>query len=205
VAPPLAVLDTCVLYPRTTRDLLLDYAIEGLFEPLWSEEILEELRRTCVRRNNPVDGGAGLIAALGKVFPDALGAGYQGLVPALVLPDPDDRHVLALALHHEAEFLVTANLTDFPAPLPGGIVAISADDFLSALTDEMPDEALAAATCHRMQRRLDSMITRQVGHLHRGFHTHDFQQPRGLGEIRVRHAAAEFSQHRGVGAKRPFD
>jgi hypothetical protein len=155
VAPPLAVLDTCVLYPRTTRDLLLDYAIEGLFEPLWSEEILVELRRTCVRRNNPVDGGAGLIAALGKVFPDALGTGHQRLVPTLVLPDPDDRHVLALALHHEAEFVVTANLADFPSPLPGGILAISADDFLYRLTDEMPTEALAAAKAHRAQRRLD--------------------------------------------------
>lgn len=152
---PLAVLDTCVLYPRTVRDLLLDYAIEGLFAPLWSDDILTELRRTCVRRNNPVDGGAALVSALGRVFPDALGAGYQPLVPALVLPDPDDRHVLALALHHEAELVVTSNLADFPAPLPGGVLAISADDFLSRLTDQMPDEALTAAESHRAQRRLD--------------------------------------------------
>jgi hypothetical protein len=155
VDAPLAVLDTCVLYPRTVRDLLLDYAIEGLFEPLWSNDILTELRRTCVRRNNPADGGAALVSALGKVFPDAMGAGYQSLVPALVLPDPDDRHVLALALHHEAEFVVTSNLADFPAPLPGGVLAVSADDFLSRLTDANADEALAAARSHRLQRGVD--------------------------------------------------
>ena len=162
---PLAVLDTCVLYPRTVRDLLLDYAIEGLFEPLWSDDILTELRRTCVRRNNPADGGAALVSALSRVFPEALGAGYQSLVPALVLPDSDDRHVLALALHHEAEFVVTSNLADFPAPLPAGVLALSPDDFLSRLTDAQPNRALAAAQAHRIQRRLDpsdhlSLLTR---------------------------------------------
>lgn len=40
--------------------------------------------------------------------------GFEELIPALNLPDPDDRHVLAAAIHAGADAIVTANLKDFP-------------------------------------------------------------------------------------------
>jgi hypothetical protein len=46
--------------------------------------------------------------------PDALVTGYEGLIPALTLPDPNDRHVLAAAIRCGASAIVTFNEKDFP-------------------------------------------------------------------------------------------
>jgi predicted nucleic acid-binding protein len=45
---------------------------------------------------------------------DALVDGHQSLIPALALPDPDDRHVLAAAIQCGADLIITFNLDDFP-------------------------------------------------------------------------------------------
>ena len=63
---------------------------------------------------------------------DGLIEGYQPLVTALQLPDPRDRHVLAAAIHCEADAIVTFNLADFPASALDrhGIEALHPDAFL---------------------------------------------------------------------------
>ena len=45
---------------------------------------------------------------------DALVEGYERLIPALTLPDPADRHVLAAAIRASADLIVTYNLREFP-------------------------------------------------------------------------------------------
>lgn len=48
-APDGIPLDASVLFPAALRDRLLRAARRGLFRPLWTEEILEEVRRNLVR------------------------------------------------------------------------------------------------------------------------------------------------------------
>ena len=61
--------------------------------------------------------------------------GYERFIEDLVLPDPDDRHVLAAALQARADVLVTQNLKDFPGDIlkPLGVEALSADSFIRLL------------------------------------------------------------------------
>jgi hypothetical protein len=64
-------------------------------------------------------------------FPDALVTGWEALVPALELPDPDDRHVVAAGWAGRADVIVTDNLADFPPEaLPAALSRQSLDDFL---------------------------------------------------------------------------
>ena len=67
------------------------------------------------------------------------------------LPDPDDRHVLAAAIHADAEVIVTFNLRDFPASelATHGIEAIHPDEFLVALFDASPGPFCAAVKRQR--------------------------------------------------------
>lgn len=66
-------------------------------------------------------------------FPEALHSIPPGLIDGMVgLPDPDDRHVLALASHAHANTIVTNNLRHFPAKALAAhhVTALSADEFL---------------------------------------------------------------------------
>ena len=40
--------------------------------------------------------------------------GYERIIPQLVLPDANDRHVLAAAIKAQAQVIVTKNIKDFP-------------------------------------------------------------------------------------------
>ena len=46
---------------------------------------------------------------------DAIVTEYEPLIETLILPDAEDRHVLAAAIQCQAAYIVTFNLKDFPA------------------------------------------------------------------------------------------
>lgn len=66
---------------------------------------------------------------MNRAVPDCLVNGYEYLIPSIHLPDPDDRHVVAAAIHSRCDAIVTANLEDYPseALAPFNLEAIHPD------------------------------------------------------------------------------
>ena len=148
-----AVLDTCVLWPSLQRDFLLSMAIEGLYRPLWSEAILEELHRheqlKLRDRGTPqVQAQAAADRLLHNMrlhFDDALVTGWEPLEGTFGLPDIDDEHVVAAAVVGGAGAIVTDNLRDFQAAaMPHHVQVLSARDFAANTADVDPQRAARA-------------------------------------------------------------
>jgi predicted nucleic acid-binding protein len=130
-----AVLDACVLYPLAIADSLVSLAVNGLFAAKWTTKIEEEW-----------------IGALEKNRPDLVGKlesrrdsmrdavpdweipedAWTPLAGSLVLPDPNDVHVLAAAIAGHADCIVTKNHRDFPADVmaPYEIDVLDPDEFI---------------------------------------------------------------------------
>jgi len=87
---------------------------------------------------------------------DALVTGYEHLIEALLLPDPDDRHVLAAAIVGQASVIVTCNVRDFPGEAlnPHRVRARHPDAFVRHLIPRDPASVVDAVT--RQQQRLKS-------------------------------------------------
>jgi hypothetical protein len=124
----------------------------GLLQSRWSDEIHEEWMRNLLN-NNPnvsrerLERTRSLMDAAIRV---CLVTGHLQLVDSLTLPDPDDRHVLAAAIHAGAGLIVTFNLSDFPRQslAPQGVEARHPDELSCELLDSAVDEFCAAARFH---------------------------------------------------------
>lgn len=77
--------------------------------------------------------------------PSALDEAPETLVAAMPIAE-HDRHVLALAVHVDADSIVTFNLRDFPGTAcePYGIEAVDPDSFTAAIADDDPVRVQAA-------------------------------------------------------------
>ena len=152
-----ALLDANVLYPAGLRDLLLRLADRYLFKPLWSTDIHAEWTASLLADRPEI--GADVLertrAVMDQHFPDALVTGYEVPVFEIDLPDPDDRHVLAAAIHGRADLIVTANLRDFPASrlTPHGLAAQHPDTFVADLFEVDPKAVMEAVRGHRAALR----------------------------------------------------
>lgn len=131
---PIAVYDACVLYPAPLRDFLLRLGREGVVQVRWSDAILDECFRNILAKRPDLSEAAltRTRVVMNAAFPSALVEGHEDLIATLHLPDRDDRHVLAAALHARASVVVTFNLRDFPrsALEPLGVAAMHPDEFV---------------------------------------------------------------------------
>lgn len=148
-----AFLDANVLYPATLRSVMMELALAGAFRPLWSERVHDEWTNA-LQRDRPdlsPDKIQRTRALMLAHVEDAMVTGYEHLIDTVTLPDTDDRHVLAAAIHGGAPTIVTANVIDFPATVlvAHDIIAVTPDDFLCGLLAENPDAVLEALRADR--------------------------------------------------------
>lgn len=141
------ILDANVLYPFRMKDALLRFCEAGLFRARWSETIINEWKQSLIsKRPDFLDSINSQSDAMERAFPEACVSGYEDLIDSIVLPDPDDRHVVAAAIIADAEHIITENLKDFPPDCieKYGIEAVSADDFLTSTFELYPGPATSA-------------------------------------------------------------
>ena len=152
-----AFYDANVFYPAELRSFLMYLAVTGLFRAKWSAAVHEEWiskllqNRTDLTREK-LERTRTLID-LHVV--DGLVTGYEHLIPGLLLPDPDDRHVLAAAIRGRADVIVTMNLKDFPREslAPFGLEAQHPDEFILHLLDLAPGTVIGAAREHQQSMK----------------------------------------------------
>ncbi len=143
---PVAVLDACALVPIRLATTLLWFAEAGLFRPLWSNQILDEVERSLPKLGVDPDRARRRVEKMRDAFGvEALVDGFQTLIDEMAC-DPKDRHVLAVAVHEQADAVVTFNLKDFPeqAASPHGVEILHPDAFLLRLLHQRPDDVVEA-------------------------------------------------------------
>lgn len=142
------VYDACVLYPAPLRDLLMRLALTDRFRARWSNAIHDEWIRNLLKQRPELDPAAleKTRTLMNSSVRDSLVEGFDHLIPAIELPDPDDRHVVAAAVHSGAETIVTFNLKDFPSAALDryNLDVQHPDDFIVDLFDLHPASVLQA-------------------------------------------------------------
>lgn len=133
----IALLDANVLWPAALPCLLIRAAIRGLYRPMWTEKILEEMAQSLLREGRVTRERIERTVRLMKSrVPHALVEGYEKLIPVM-RNDPKDRHVLAAAVRGGAGTVVTRNVRHFDAAsrAPYDIDVHAPDAFLLDLWD----------------------------------------------------------------------
>jgi predicted nucleic acid-binding protein len=146
--PPRAILDADILYSRVLYEFMGRIAT-GMRELdlVWSDQLIDEATRVLrTRKGLPAHAAARWVSYLQTAFP----AGRVDISDALaddtlsgLTSDPDDRHVCALAVASNADYLFTADrgyLRDKLASM--GVTTMHPDQFLTQLLDREPSAVL---------------------------------------------------------------
>jgi len=145
--------DANVLYPAELRNLLMHLALVGALRVHWSGAVHEEwIRNLLANRSDLTRAKLERTRSLmDKAAPDALVTAYEHRIARLHLPDPDDRHVLAAAIHCRAQAIVTRNLADFPPDVLAAfhIEALHPDALVMRLLETVTELVQEATENHR--------------------------------------------------------
>ena len=154
---PIVALDACVLYPAALRSLMMWLAVHDAIRPRWTDEIHAEWIRNVLanRQDLQPEQLERTRVLMDSHVEDCLVTGYKNLIPTLVLPDPNDRHVLAAAIVAEADAIITWNLRDFPKSslTEFGIGILTPDQLVRDLLRENRDLVIRAMKEHQSSLR----------------------------------------------------
>lgn len=153
----IVVYDACVLFPFHLRNVLVQCAVDRLVGARWTDDIHGEWIRNLLKRNTALSR-VRLEAtrdAMKRALPEADVTGYHHLIPALEIQDPDDRHVLAAAIHAKADAILSVD-RDFSNTVVSryGMSLWRPSDFLTSLFDADQDlmlDVLARARANLRQ------------------------------------------------------
>lgn len=150
------VLDACVLYSAPLRDFMMHLSLLDVIEARWTDLIHEEWIRSVLRARPDLDRERleRTRRLMDENTRDSLVTGFEHLIPKLRLPDADDRHVLAAAIHCEADAIATFNLKDFSVKTARryGVRVITPDELVSSVSDEFEEKI-----CLAFRRQLQSL------------------------------------------------
>lgn len=136
-------------------------AMTDLYRAKWTQQIHDEWMRNVLKDRQDLTYAQleRTRSLMDKNIRDCLVEGYEYLTPCLELPDTDDQHVLAAAIHSKSSVIVTFNLKDFPpASLdPYEIEAQHPDEFIAHLIDLNPALVLEAVRCCRASLKKPAM------------------------------------------------
>nr|WP_272955037.1 PIN domain-containing protein [Kribbella shirazensis] len=145
-------MDANVIRGQQTTDVLLSLADHDVFEPRWTQQVIDEMRR-----NRPPGVSEKSIdrriARMNGAFEKAMRSAPPQELQDQMRADPKDKHVLAGAVHSQSQVLVTDNLKDFNPPTTGSnaMRVESLNQFLIRKLDEEPQ---------RVQEGLRDMLDR---------------------------------------------
>src|SRR5208282_3282171 len=111
------VYDSNILFSGFKRRIMLALARADIFQARWSKTIHGEWQKNLLEAfpdkfdRQKIEDLRNLIDS---TVPDCLIHNYEPLISGLILPDKDDRHVLAAAIKSGAQVIVTCNTDDFP-------------------------------------------------------------------------------------------
>jgi predicted nucleic acid-binding protein len=134
----------------------MELATAELFRAKWTAAIHDEWMRSLLANRSDLtrEKLERTRDLMNEHAPDCLVEGYEHLIPLVTLPDVNDRHVVAAAIHARADAIVTFNLKDFPVSELArfNLEAIHPDDFISFQFDLRESAVVIAA--QRCLRRL---------------------------------------------------
>lgn len=133
-SPPIALIDACVFFSATLRDIVLSLAVRRIFLCKWTCRIEQEWTESLIKKL-PQCKPEKIWNIARQMRQAIIDWEVSGFSDQLDLPDPEDTHVLAAAIHSNSDYLVTLNTGDFSGSEQQGFrgQVVTVDEFISIL------------------------------------------------------------------------